>query len=569
MKKITFLSVFLICVFSLTLTAQESVITGGNMEDPAAWNYKKFKEESGEAVYTFNYTDESPSAGNGGALRIQGSVAAGGGYIETILYQSITLQPGTTYAFSAAFKDITPGGVYNFWSEVGITKVDPSGEITTDDITFLVGINTWENCGSEADGKYETLSCKHNNPNFKAEEEEDYYIIILTGTYLGENEPARQFDILIDEVSFAKKPETITGNAISGGNMENEDAWGIRNWNDDSLDPEYTFNYTNDKPQGGEGGSLRIRGSVDAGGGYIETLMFQPITLIAGSSYEFKGLFKDITPGGVHNFWCEVGITTLNPAEHNITVDDITYLVGINTWENCGPMADGAMEQLSCKHNTPIFVAGQETQYYLTVQTGTWLGEDEPARVFDILLDEFRLLGDQEAVMVQSITIESAGGANTIDILDGTLQLTATISPEDASDNSVTWSVNDEAIATISTDGLVTAKSNGIVVVTAIANDNSGVESTFEITITNQNVNVNQPALVKTSIYPNPAKDVVFIRSPESIRAVKVLNISGQIVMTSSVVHDKIDISQLPAGIYVINLLYEKGSFTSFKIIKE
>lgn len=50
--------------------------------------------------------------------------------------------------------------------------------------------------------------------------------------------------------------------------------------------------------------------------------------------------------------------------------------------------------------------------------------------------------------------------------IGGTVQLTATVTPEDAEDKEVTWSSSDESIATVSNEGLVTSISEGKAVIT-------------------------------------------------------------------------------------------------------
>ena len=96
-----------------------------------------------------------------------------------------------------------------------------------------------------------------------------------------------------------------------------------------------------------------------------------------------------------------------------------------------------------------------------------------------------------QIIPVTSIIVMGAGGSTTITQDNGTLALTATVQPTNATNKSVTWSlVSGNGHAQISQDGLLTARSNGTVVVRATANDGSNIYGQIEITITNQVVQV-------------------------------------------------------------------------------
>lgn len=98
------------------------------------------------------------------------------------------------------------------------------------------------------------------------------------------------------------------------------------------------------------------------------------------------------------------------------------------------------------------------------------------------IFDNFRLyyLGaEQSVVMVSSIRLSQTAAAMTV---DETLQLTATVMPEDAEDRSLTWSTSDASVATVSAEGLVTACGVGEAVITATANDGSGCSAACVIT---------------------------------------------------------------------------------------
>ena len=95
--------------------------------------------------------------------------------------------------------------------------------------------------------------------------------------------------------------------------------------------------------------------------------------------------------------------------------------------------------------------------------------------------------GVTSAVPVESISLSAEGGAALINSPGGTLQLYADVSPSDASDPTVTWSLTSgSGEASISSTGLVTAEASGTVTARATANDGTGVYGTLEITISDQ-----------------------------------------------------------------------------------
>jgi hypothetical protein len=81
-------------------------------------------------------------------------------------------------------------------------------------------------------------------------------------------------------------------------------------------------------------------------------------------------------------------------------------------------------------------------------------------------------------VAVTSISLDKA----TLELQVGkTSQLTATVAPDNATDKTITWSSDQEAIATVDANGLVTAKADGTATITAKAGDKS---ATCKVTVT-------------------------------------------------------------------------------------
>ena len=66
-----------------------------------------------------------------------------------------------------------------------------------------------------------------------------------------------------------------------------------------------------------------------------------------------------------------------------------------------------------------------------------------------------------------------------------TLQLSATVSPTNASNKTVSWSSSNKAVATVTSGGKVTAKAAGTATITCTAKDGSGKKATCRVTVTN------------------------------------------------------------------------------------
>ena len=85
---------------------------------------------------------------------------------------------------------------------------------------------------------------------------------------------------------------------------------------------------------------------------------------------------------------------------------------------------------------------------------------------------------------------------------DVAVTLTATVKPDDATDKTVTWSSEDPAVASVN-NGLVSILSEGTTIITATANDGSGVKATCTIT-------VSKPGLLAGKFSVSATKQVRF-----------------------------------------------------------
>ncbi len=128
-------------------------------------------------------------------------------------------------------------------------------------------------------------------------------------------------------------------------------------------------------------------------------------------------------------------------------------------------------------------------------------------------------------VTVTPVVIDATGV--TIDtpaktqLMDGeTVTLTATVTPDDAADLTVTWSSSDETIATVSEDGVVTAKAKlGKVTITATANGSAtpgAVKATVELEVIATPVSILAVSADKTSIEVGETVTLIATVLPEN-----------------------------------------------------
>lgn len=127
-------------------------------------------------------------------------------------------------------------------------------------------------------------------------------------------------------------------------------------------------------------------------------------------------------------------------------------------------------------------------------------------------------LPDDKRIAVMAISVTLSG--DTI-LAGSTGQATATVTPDNATNKKVTWSINNTDKAQINeTTGTITVNANataGTIVVTATANDGSGVQGTSSFTI--------KEKFVETKSFSSAGSDNFVV--PEGISQVKLTAIAG------------------------------------------
>jgi hypothetical protein len=159
--------------------------------------------------------------------------------------------------------------------------------------------------------------------------------------------------------------------------------------------------------------------------------------------------------------------------------------------------------------------------------------------------------------VIQPVTAVEISHA-TLDLKIGeTGQLSATIIPTDANDHGMSWSSDNDAVATVSETGLVTAVAEGTAVVTVTTDDGAFTANcTVVVTL---NVGVDETGLADGFVvFPNISQGDVSVRLPADFShgTIRVFNNAGaEVISRSTDAFDgKLDLSEQPAGIYFIRV---------------
>lgn len=205
-------------------------------------------------------------------------------------------------------------------------------------------------------------------------------------------------------------------------------------------------------------------------------------------------------------------------------------------------IAKGSRVKVSFKGEFPDGVVGQ--QYRACLANPNLIGAVSPwgSKV------QFNLVQE-----VTSLTLDK-----TVLTLDKgeTDKLTATVAPANAYYQTVTWTSSDETVATVDTEGNVTAVNEGSAVITATATDGSGVSASCQLTA--KPAGVEGVGVDAKGVARGEAGKIVVTGADATIA---VYDLAGRVVATADGEYAEISV---PAGIYVVRV----GSHNSKVAVK-
>ncbi len=178
-----------------------------------------------------------------------------------------------------------------------------------------------------------------------------------------------------------------------------------------------------------------------------------------------------------------------------------------------------------------------------------------------LLNDISKILIVNSIVSVESVSISD----DDIEMKNGdTYQVVYNISPENATNKSVTWSSSENSVATIDANGLITAVSAGNTVIT-IETEDGKLQDMLNVVVTPlTSVEISDDNI---KIYPNPIQNTLFIEMGNISKYEVVINdISGNILY-SQFDENEIDFRNFPSGNYYLTLIVN-NKYYNFKLIK-
>jgi transglutaminase/protease-like cytokinesis protein 3 len=158
---------------------------------------------------------------------------------------------------------------------------------------------------------------------------------------------------------------------------------------------------------------------------------------------------------------------------------------------------------------------------------------------------------------------------------DQSLQLYASILPENATNQNVTWASSNVSVATVNSSGNVTALSEGSTTITVTTQDGNHSAICEIVVVQTSGIKDYDGIALDCQLYPNPTTDVVHLRitnyeTGSTTMQYVLTDLTGKQIRQQRIVseHTEISMSNLQQGIYLLNIIVNNQLAKAFKIVK-
>lgn len=179
--------------------------------------------------------------------------------------------------------------------------------------------------------------------------------------------------------------------------------------------------------------------------------------------------------------------------------------IGDYTFSGCS-----GLTSVSVDINTPLAITGTTFTNRTNATLYVPVGSKSAYEVADYW-KEFKESVEMAPPTIAATSVEIGQETLTLTTEGETATLTATVLPNNATDGSVTWTSSNEAVATVSSDGVVTAVANGTATITATTNDGTNLTASCTVTVnipqpTDEDTDISQ---LDNAIYVEPTEGLV------------------------------------------------------------
>lgn len=299
---------------------------------------------------------------------------------------------------------------------------------------------------------------------------------------------------------------------------------------------------------------------------YLEIIhLLQADTLIDAIGFQAHGFSHNASNVTILRNLDTLASTGLPLYATELDIDGLTDLQHVHNYMNLFPLLweHPAIKGITLWGFKPAMWRGEQG-CYLIDETG----QERPAMKW------LRAYLKNEFVPNESISISTATGVTSIESIGDTLRIIAQVNPDNSTIQTIHWIVSDKNIATIDQKGLLTAVSNGTVVITGKSLElGSSVSDEIEITIGEPVTKINN--ILKNNdlkIYPNPAiKGNFTIEGMEGVSHVVIFDLNGKQVSSYNTLGRKsINFNlNVPSGLYIIKLFEENNIYHTKIAVKQ
>lgn len=186
--------------------------------------------------------------------------------------------------------------------------------------------------------------------------------------------------------------------------------------------------------------------------------------------------------------WCSTG--DKNESRLGLKGEDGKYIAAttpggtlISATEGADAVDNGTYSLKGVTKTTTVFTLTEKGTYTI------WCPDSVTTRGARITKIELKGYSKEEVIDVTGVTIGLADAEaewatdNTYDVSEGSLELTATVAPGNATYTDVTWTSSDKTVATVA-NGVVTFIKKGTVTITVTSTSNSEASDTVDLTVT-------------------------------------------------------------------------------------